>query len=583
MDTIGDLLGRLDGVRKGRAPEGMEGQWSARCPAHDDRRSSLSVALTSPDDQGVRRVLQDCHAGCSPQDVCKAEGLDISDLFINPEPRVTASYDWHDERGNVIATKLRWRNKPQGKFTWRGGLDGLKLPLYRLPELKEACIRGDVVVVAEGPGDADALASIGLCATCPPHGAAKGGKDAKWQGDHTDSLRGASRVLVLPDNDEVGREWSATITHTLIQSGLNAELVTLPGLEGSDPKDWATSGGTVAKLLSLADSANLLNEAGWDYQPKEVLMEEADPTWLVDRLILRGGVSLVVGGPKAGKSTFTRDLATALASYETEWLGHPCTGGDVFLVSLEDAGPMLKAHFLAIQNGNGVCPQGEHTIYVHRKPPPPGAPLALHILLKSLPPARRPCLVVIDTLQRFARIENLNSYSEVVIAIEPLMQAARDTGVHIMILHHSAKGALQRNAIENPLGSQALGGSVDTVMAIRHKDTGQRTLEVIQRHGPDMDECFLDMADNGRLKLGGKVKAKARDDWTAELEDDLLLVLAESEGIGLKALYQELQPENTTRKAMKGILQGLVSRGQVATTPSRYGGHPLYQLPTEEA
>lgn len=65
------LLDRLDKVR-GRGP----GQWSARCPAHDDKGPSLSVKET-PDG----RVLLHCFAGCEVSDVIGGLGLDVSELF----------------------------------------------------------------------------------------------------------------------------------------------------------------------------------------------------------------------------------------------------------------------------------------------------------------------------------------------------------------------------------------------------------------------------------------------------------------------------------------------------------------------
>ena len=71
---IGLLLNRLDHVR----PSGKD-RWTARCPAHEDRDPSLSIAVT-PDD----RILLHCHAGCGGADVVAAIGLSLSDLF--PEP-----------------------------------------------------------------------------------------------------------------------------------------------------------------------------------------------------------------------------------------------------------------------------------------------------------------------------------------------------------------------------------------------------------------------------------------------------------------------------------------------------------------
>ena len=71
MTPFENLLSRLMGVKK-RSSE----QWSARCPAHDDRSPSLSVR-EAPDG----RVLLNCWAGCSAQAVLSSVGLSFEDLY----------------------------------------------------------------------------------------------------------------------------------------------------------------------------------------------------------------------------------------------------------------------------------------------------------------------------------------------------------------------------------------------------------------------------------------------------------------------------------------------------------------------
>lgn len=53
--------------------------WSARCPHHHDNCPSLSVTAT--DDE---KVLLHCHAGCAPEEVLGAIGLDFSALYPSP-------------------------------------------------------------------------------------------------------------------------------------------------------------------------------------------------------------------------------------------------------------------------------------------------------------------------------------------------------------------------------------------------------------------------------------------------------------------------------------------------------------------
>jgi hypothetical protein len=65
------VLGRLDGVRA-RGDRRV-----ARCPAHEDRRPSLSVGVGRDS-----RVLLHCFAGCTVVEIVAAMGLRIEDLFV---------------------------------------------------------------------------------------------------------------------------------------------------------------------------------------------------------------------------------------------------------------------------------------------------------------------------------------------------------------------------------------------------------------------------------------------------------------------------------------------------------------------
>jgi hypothetical protein len=70
MTPVEMLLAKLSGVRK--AGNG----WSARCPAHEDRKASLSVA-----EGGDGTALLKCHAGCNTGAILAAVGLRLADLF----------------------------------------------------------------------------------------------------------------------------------------------------------------------------------------------------------------------------------------------------------------------------------------------------------------------------------------------------------------------------------------------------------------------------------------------------------------------------------------------------------------------
>jgi hypothetical protein len=68
--TAAEFAARTEARRSG------DGRWLARCPGHEDKRPSLSIASGRDG-----RVLLRCFAGCDFEDVVAAMGLEPRDLF----------------------------------------------------------------------------------------------------------------------------------------------------------------------------------------------------------------------------------------------------------------------------------------------------------------------------------------------------------------------------------------------------------------------------------------------------------------------------------------------------------------------
>lgn len=53
-----------------------------QCPAHDDRKASLSIA-----EGNDGRVLLKCFCGCPIESICNAIGIQVKDLFLKKKGR----------------------------------------------------------------------------------------------------------------------------------------------------------------------------------------------------------------------------------------------------------------------------------------------------------------------------------------------------------------------------------------------------------------------------------------------------------------------------------------------------------------
>src|SRR2546422_10634473 len=80
--------------------------WSAKCPAHEDEKASLSIG-----EGADGRVLVHCHAGCSNEAIVAALGLELKDLFSEsrtPSREIAATYDYVDENGALLFQVVRY-------------------------------------------------------------------------------------------------------------------------------------------------------------------------------------------------------------------------------------------------------------------------------------------------------------------------------------------------------------------------------------------------------------------------------------------------------------------------------------------
>lgn len=279
MTPVEVLLSKLPSAKK--AGSG----WAARCPAHEDRKASLSV---SAGEDGT--ALVKCHAGCDTSVVLAAVELTMSDLFptrSNPTPsfngkahkpsgktfptankavaelerqhgKRSALWTYHDIRGQSVGVVVRW-DRPEGKDIrpvarhgdgWRIAAMPDPRPLYGLPELASA----QRVVVVEGEKAADAAQAIGFTATT-----SAGGSGAPNKTDWRPLAR--KEVWILPDNDASGRKYADTVAATLakLTPAPVVRIVVLPDLPDSgDLVDWIDAHGDAAEPEELRRQIEVL-------------------------------------------------------------------------------------------------------------------------------------------------------------------------------------------------------------------------------------------------------------------------------------------------------------------------------------
>jgi hypothetical protein len=134
-------------------------------------------------------------------------------------------------------------------------------------------------------------------------------------------------------------------------------------------------------------------------------------------------------------------------------------------------------------------------------------------------------MAVIDPMQRFLRIKDLNDYGQVSMAFEPLAELARTYKVHVMLVHHLGKDVTTGTLSDAFIGSTAIFASVDIGLLMLKTDDA-RTLQTDgpQRFGVDIPATVLKYdIETGRITAGQELSVARR----GELQQHILDVLAD--------------------------------------------------------
>lgn len=327
----------------------------ARCPAHEDRVSSLSVG---EGEEG--RVLVRCFAGCTVEMIANALGLELADLFSEngsepgaaSPPRLAVTEKdvahWHDalmgsEKLLARLDELRgWT--PQALVELELGFDGERVTFpyrdsdHRLvglgryhpnpkrradgPKLKADAgsrrqlfpaperVAGDLWLV-EGEPDAVRLNSIGLPTVGVP--GVKG-----WRPEWAERFR-ERRLVVCFDCDRAGREAAGGVVADLARTAAGVRLLDLdPAREdGFDVSDFLARAKTEAErtearglILDVAHRTPVVGSPPAPPQNGAIAIPASSVrrervAWLLPGLVPKRGVTLFAGNPGIGKSQWT--------------------------------------------------------------------------------------------------------------------------------------------------------------------------------------------------------------------------------------------------------------------------------------
>ncbi len=201
-----------------------------------------------------------------------------------------------------------------------------------------------------------------------------------------------------------------------------------------------------------------------------------EPKFIVEDLLIEGGISILAGEAKAGKSTLTRQIMAAVSNGDN-LLNKKTIKTKVYYLSLEDREYFVRSSLNALD-------ADLNNLFISNQK------------ITDWPKAFQDFddgeskLIVLDTMSLNINIPDLNDYSKVYAALSPFKAFATKTNSHVLMLHHLGKNKDLSNQSQM-IGSTALSGVVESMIFIGKTDSGA-VLNTSLRYGQNTKDLLLD-------------------------------------------------------------------------------------------
>lgn len=278
--------------------------------------------------------------------------------------------------------------------------------------------------------------------------------------------------------------------------------------------------------------------------------------WILDEYLPAGGLVLLAGKPKEGKTTLSYELAVKVAQ-GLPFLGRQTRQAAVLILALEEHTRDVR---IRLRNLGATTLEN---LYVHVGPSTPTVLASILCYVKD----HDVKLILVDTLAAFWKIENENDAAEMTKVVKPLLQLARESGACVLLVHHARKAEGQYG--DEIRGSGALFAAVDVALVMkRHEVQTQRLLQAQSRYPETPSSLLLELREHGYVALGDPAsvgKAARLTTLTASLSDQW----EEADAIGKRA--------GLSRREWHRLLTLLVTEGKALREGKGRKGSP-YQF-----
>lgn len=310
------------------------------------------------------------------------------------------------------------------------------------------------MVLCEGPEDA-----LILMQCCPDCGVLcfLGGNTSVELPEHV------QEVVIAADSDAAGQKHARKIRR-LLQADDRAVGICFPP-EGKDFNGFYLKDFDTSKIHYLIESTILEVST---YIAKKTAASVAfkhqvrETEFLIESIIPVGGVCILAGHPKVGKSWMALNFVVGIQTngevfgeLQTKQVG-------VFLCSLEDNRQRLKSRHLKVSGGQ-LSPK-DLFVKTLSTPLDQGGLEELQKELESSPEIK---LLILDPFEKIRPQEqhSSNAYRSDYKDIGLLKDLADEYEITVLLVHHRKKNTTG-NSVTDLNGSMGLAGSVDTILTL---------------------------------------------------------------------------------------------------------------------